>query len=115
MDREDKDLLAFFALGDPTRWSILELLAQSHRSVREVASRFSVSRPAISKHLRILREAGLVVERQMGRERIQEIVPESLESARQRLANLAGATHSRSRDESQPGVGMAVAESWRCW
>ncbi len=68
----------FQGIADPTRRRILELLAAASRPVREIAERFPVSRPAISKHLRLLREAGLVTESRRGRERIYELVPGAL-------------------------------------
>jgi len=61
----------FAALADPTRRRIVALLAERDRTVLEIASHFPVSRPAISKHLRLLRESGLVTERKLGRERVQ--------------------------------------------
>jgi DNA-binding transcriptional ArsR family regulator len=57
----------FRALADPTRREILRLLRGGKKSVGEIASDFAVSRPAISKHLRSLRAAGLVVARKDGR------------------------------------------------
>jgi DNA-binding transcriptional ArsR family regulator len=51
---------AFEALADPTRRRIVELLADGERSAGELAAEFSVSRPAVSRHLRVLREHGLV-------------------------------------------------------
>ena len=57
----------FSALGDPTRRSILERLAQGRSTVKELAQPFRVSLPAISKHLRILEQAGLLVRRKQGR------------------------------------------------
>jgi len=60
----------FTALADPTRRRIIALLAVRDRTVKEIAEHFSVSRPAISKHLRVLRKAGLVTERKRGRERV---------------------------------------------
>jgi DNA-binding transcriptional ArsR family regulator len=62
------DSPAFRALADPTRRALLDLLADGPLRVHEMAARFPVSRPAISKHLRLLREAGLVTERKEGRE-----------------------------------------------
>ena len=58
--------LVFRALADPTRRAILRLLRGQGHSVGELASNFSVSRPAISKHLRVLRSAGLVVSERRG-------------------------------------------------
>ena len=63
----------FDALGDPTRRAILELLRETPRAAGDIASHFPVSRPAIAKHVRVLREAGLVRERAEGRHRIYEL------------------------------------------
>lgn len=63
----------FKALADPTRREILSLLRERRRSVGEIAGNFRVSRPAISKHLRLLRDAGLVVDRPEGTARICEL------------------------------------------
>jgi DNA-binding transcriptional ArsR family regulator len=67
------DPAAFRALADPTRRALLDLLRDGPGPVHELASHFPVSRPAISKHLRLLREAGLVVERREGREIYYEL------------------------------------------
>lgn len=68
----------FQAIADPTRREILGLLAKSPQNVNAVADRFPTSRVAISKHLKILMECGLVVVKQQGRERICEAHPEGL-------------------------------------
>jgi DNA-binding transcriptional ArsR family regulator len=60
----------FAALADSRRRRILELLGERERSAGEIAGAFDVSWPAISRHLRLLREAGLVRERKDGRERL---------------------------------------------
>lgn len=65
--RED----GFVALADPTRRRIIALLAECDRTVSEIATNFSISRPAISKHLLVLRRAGLIREEKRGRERVQ--------------------------------------------
>ena len=62
--------VVFRAIADPTRREILALLRGGQRSVGEIASRFPTSRPAISKHLRLLRAAGLVVTQQRGTARM---------------------------------------------
>ena len=59
----------FQAIADPTRRSLLEMVAERERPVKALAEAFQVSRPAISQHLRVLREAGLVTEHRVGRER----------------------------------------------
>ncbi|WP_346620495.1 metalloregulator ArsR/SmtB family transcription factor [Blastococcus montanus] len=61
---------AMQALGDPTRRALLDLLAGGELAAGELAERFPVSRPAISRHLRVLREAGLVRVRSDGRQRL---------------------------------------------
>ncbi len=58
----------FAALADDTRCALVDLLRDGPRPVHELARAFSVSRPAISRHLRLLKEAGLVVEHRRGRE-----------------------------------------------
>ena len=63
----------FRAIADPTRREILGLLRDGRRSVGEIARNFRTSRPAISKHLRLLRSAGLVVARRRGTARICEL------------------------------------------
>lgn len=68
----------FQALADPTRREILELLRTAERPAGEVAERFDVSRPAISRHLRVLREAGLVARRKEAQSRLYRLAPEAL-------------------------------------
>ena len=68
----------FKALSDPTRRGILSMLRHGGQSVNTIASRFPVSRPAISKHLRVLRQANLVIEIAEGRENIYHVNAEPL-------------------------------------
>ena len=68
----------FRALADPTRRAILGALRRGPLPVGAVAAGFSTSRPAVSRHLRVLRAARLVVERRMGRLRICELNPDPL-------------------------------------
>lgn len=63
----------FDALGDPNRRAIVEFLGHGGRSVREIADALPISRPAVSRHLRLLKEAGLVVNRPEGTRRIYEL------------------------------------------
>lgn len=67
---QQTDMDVFKAVADPTRRAILDLLRRGEQPVGEIARSFPVSRPAISKHLRILKNAGLVRERPSGRQRI---------------------------------------------
>jgi DNA-binding transcriptional ArsR family regulator len=60
----------FAALADPTRRRVIELLADGERTAGEIADRFTVSRPAISRHLRVLRECGLVSYREDAQRRV---------------------------------------------
>ncbi|MBL0152382.1 MAG: winged helix-turn-helix transcriptional regulator [Chitinophagaceae bacterium] len=62
----------FQAIADPTRRAIIRLVAHNHLNLNHVADHFDISRPAISKHIKILAECGLVVIRQEGRERYCE-------------------------------------------
>jgi DNA-binding transcriptional ArsR family regulator len=70
--------VVFRAIADPTRREILELLREGQRSVGDLASNFTQSRPAISKHLRLLRAAGLVVTHERGTARVCELNPKPL-------------------------------------
>lgn len=67
------------ALADPTRRRIVELLAQRDRTAGELVDEFDMSAPAISQHLNVLREAGLVVTRAEGQSRIQSLNPDGLD------------------------------------
>jgi len=71
---------AFSALADPTRRAVLDLLRAGTRPAGDIARAFTVSRPAISKHLRILRRAHLVEERREGRHRMYHLNPEPLKA-----------------------------------
>ena len=70
------------ALGDPTRRAILEQLRSGPRAVGEIASELPVSRPAVSQHLRVLKDAGLVTERREGTRRLYRLDPEGLAEVR---------------------------------
>jgi DNA-binding transcriptional ArsR family regulator len=78
----------FEALAHPKRREILRLLADGERSAGEVASRFSVTQPAISQHLKVLRETGLVHERRDGTRRMLSIRPEGLDDLNTFLAEV---------------------------
>ena len=71
------------ALGDPTRREILRRLADSPRRAGELAAGFSISRPAICKHTRVLKRAGLVRARKDGREQVYELAPKGGEAIRE--------------------------------
>jgi DNA-binding transcriptional ArsR family regulator len=66
------------ALGDPTRRVIFERLSERPRAVGELARELPVSRPAVSQHLRVLKDAGLVVDRPAGARRIYQLDPDGV-------------------------------------
>jgi DNA-binding transcriptional ArsR family regulator len=74
--------LAIQALGDPTRRSIFERLRRGPRAVGELARELPVSRPAVSQHLRVLKEAGLVTEQRNGTRRIYGVDAQSVAELR---------------------------------
>jgi DNA-binding transcriptional ArsR family regulator len=69
---------AMDALGDPTRRAIFEQLRRGPRPVGEIAAELPVSRPAVSQHLRVLKDAGLVTERREGTRRLYRLDPDGL-------------------------------------
>ena len=73
------------ALGDPTRRAIFEHIAELPRPVGQLAREVPVSRPAVSQHLKVLKEAGLVIDRQAGSRRIYELDPRGLDALRSYL------------------------------
>ena len=76
---------AWAALADPTRRSILELVTVRPRAVRELADLLPVTRPAVSQHLKLLKTAGLVLDRAEGTRRIYRANPEGLRELRAQL------------------------------
>ena len=78
---------ALEALADPTRRTIVELLAERELSAGELAAHFETSRPAVSRHLRVLREQGLVQARVEGRRRLYSLDPEPLEELNEWLSH----------------------------
>ena len=84
------------ALGDPTRRAIFERLADRPSAVGELAGEFPVSRPAVSQHLKVLKDAGLVADRRAGTKRIYQLRPEGIGALRadlDRFWNQALATY----------------------
>ena len=76
---------AWTALGDPTRLAIFESLVDRPQAVNELAAQFPVSRPAVSQHLKVLKTAGLVGDRQSGKHRIYHVDPDGLAALRAEL------------------------------
>ncbi len=79
-------MAVFEALADPTRRRILELLAGGERSAGDLAGEFAISRPGVSRHLRVLRAAGLVRARGDGQRRLYSVDPAPLAEVEQWLA-----------------------------
>lgn len=87
----------FNALGDPYRRSIVELLGSGGRSVREIADQLPISRPAVSRHLRLLKDAGLVVEEARGTQRIYRLHDEGIAAVQAYLNRVWGDVAQRMR------------------
>jgi DNA-binding transcriptional ArsR family regulator len=83
--------LTFAALADPVRREIVLRLATGPAAVNEITRPFSISRPAISRHLRVLREAGIVDADKQGRRQIYRLSPEALGGAEEFLAEVRSA------------------------
>ena len=71
----------FRALADPTRRAIINMLAEGDRPIAEIAAAFDMTRPAVAKHLAILREGGVIAVEAKGRERIHRLNPQALKTA----------------------------------
>jgi DNA-binding transcriptional ArsR family regulator len=102
----------FEAIAEPKRREIVRLLAGGERSAGEIASRFSVTQPAISQHLKVLKEAGLVGERRDGNRRIYSVRSEGLDDINTFLAEVLPAGLERLKraaeeEERSSGAGKA--------
>jgi DNA-binding transcriptional ArsR family regulator len=90
----DKLNAAFFAVADPTRRAILARLANGEATVNELAKPFDMSQPAISQHLKVLEDAGLIVRRVEGAKRPRRLVKERVEAMSQWIEMLQSALES---------------------
>jgi DNA-binding transcriptional ArsR family regulator len=93
------------ALGDPTRRAVLELVRTGERPVGDIARHLPVSRPAVSQHLRVLKEAGLVRDRQDGTRRLYGVDPSGLRVLRaylERYWDAALAAFARAAEDDEP-------------
>ena len=101
----------FAALADPSRISIVHSLAHGAATVRDIAEPFDMSRPAISKHLKILKDAGIVISRASGRENWYSLADGALEDAEDWISKVhemwadALGSLKRTVEESQDGIG----------
>jgi DNA-binding transcriptional ArsR family regulator len=80
----------FEALGDPNRRAIVERLSAGGRSVGELADALPISRPAVSRHLRLLKEAGLVVEEPVGTRRVYRLHEDGVQAVQAYLTQVWG-------------------------
>jgi DNA-binding transcriptional ArsR family regulator len=94
----------FDALGDPTRRAVFELLRKGPQPVVAIAAQVTVSRPAVSQHLRVLKDAGLVTDTAVGNKRLYAVSSKGLESARSYLESFWDGvlTEFRQAVEAQP-------------
>ena len=88
---------ALDALGDANRRAIVEILGSGGRSVQEIADALPISRPAVSRHLRLLKDAGLVSDQTAGTRHIYELRAEGVEAIRAYFADVWGQAISRFR------------------
>lgn len=80
----------YAAIADPTRRQIISMLAEQPTAVHDLADRFAISRPAVSKHLRVLKAASLVSETRLGRQRIYSTNPEPLREVQEWIRSFWG-------------------------
>ncbi len=80
---------AFAALADPTRRAILRQLGSGQANVNDIASRFAISQPAISRHLRVLEAAGLIETERDGQQRLRRLSPQGLAPAQRFIQDMA--------------------------
>jgi DNA-binding transcriptional ArsR family regulator len=80
----------FDALGDPNRRAIVELLGSGGRTVREIADALPISRPAVSRHLRLLKDAGLVIDEPRGTRRIYQLQAQGVQAVEAYLTQVWG-------------------------
>ena len=81
MPATDEAQPVFRALADPTRRAIIDMLAEGDRPISDIAAAFDMTRPAVAKHLAILREGGVIAVEKQGRERIHRLNPQALKTA----------------------------------
>jgi len=87
----------FEALGDPNRREILRLLSEGDKPVQEIAAALPISRPAVSRHLRLLKDAGMVAEQARGTRRIYQLQDQGLHAVQAYLEGVWGQAAARFR------------------
>ena len=103
----------FEALGDANRREILRILSGGDKPVREIADAMTISRPAVSRHLRLLKDAGMVAERAQGTRRIYCLQERGIEAVREYLDRIWGEAAARFRllAENTENTGAGPSES----
>jgi DNA-binding transcriptional ArsR family regulator len=105
----------FDALGNAQRRAIVELLSDHPRSVREIADELPISRPAVSRHLRVLNRAGLVVSEESGARRLYRLEDRGIEAVRAYVAHVWGDAAARfkmfAENSHPPPAGTASCAS----
>jgi len=91
------EALGFEALGDANRRHILRLLSSGGKPVREIADAMTISRPAVSRHLRLLKDAGMVAEQAQGARRIYHLQERGIDAVREYLERVWGEAAARFR------------------
>jgi DNA-binding transcriptional ArsR family regulator len=89
------------AIAEPRRREILRLVRDEELSAGEIASHFEVTRPAVSQHLRVLRESGLLSERRQGQRRLYRARPEPIAELQEYLATFWSSSLSRLKDAAE--------------
>jgi DNA-binding transcriptional ArsR family regulator len=92
-----EEALGFEALGDANRRQILRLLSEGDKPVQEIADAMTISRPAVSRHLRLLKDAGMVAERAEGTRRIYYVQERGVDAVREYLERVWGEAAARFR------------------
>jgi DNA-binding transcriptional ArsR family regulator len=103
---ERAEARGFEALGDANRREILRLLSGGGKPVREIADAMTISRPAVSRHLRLLKDAGMVAERAQGTRRIYYLQERGLDAVQEYLERVWGDAAARFRllaENTRPG------------
>jgi len=95
----------FEALGDTNRREILRLLSDGDKPVQEIADAMSISRPAVSRHLRLLKDAGMVAEQAQGTRRIYHLQEQGMQSVQAYLERVWGEAAARLRSAIATGGG----------
>src|SRR5215470_4845427 len=104
------EALGFEALGDANRRQILRILSEGDKPVQEIADAMTISRPAVSRHLRLLKDAGMVAERAEGTRRIYSLQERGIDAVREYLERVWGEAAARFRllaENTEPSGGQA--------